>query len=499
MRTPTSAAISSSDTASTPRRAEALGGDGEDAVARARRDRRHGGLSSTGYGSARWPPRSRPVDASDADAAGRDRRADRRPAGAAASGTSSTSARRPTGIRAELDALRAAVDRHACASSSTPAVRSIGVDARRVGRPSSGGAWLFGPWIDGDDAAWDRWARPLVDAAARPAAADDHVPRAVGQRRQRAAAAPGRRARAGRRPRSTTPTCSTRPPPQRGPRPTGDGLRGVVPEDLGLIAPLHELEFPNSYFSAPAAHRAGRRPASRSCVVATTDDGRFAGYAAGRVQPDGIGYIDFVAVDPTARGAGAGRRLVTGLVQRLLPDAPNGEVHLTVQEHRAPARGAVRGARLPDRTSASSATARRDAGTSGFASVHDLTGVGRCRALRRARCGRRALEAGVSTSRDGIRLCVSADASRASLTPNAGRRSGRDRRRVADLRPERSVATTAPSSPGRDDRTRRPSAVRFRFQSLFTTWATAEVRGIEPAADDRRGHDPALYQLVETC
>ena len=72
--------------------------------------------------------------------------------------------------------------------------------------------------------------------------------------------------------------------------------------------------------------------------MATTDDGRFAGYAAGRVQPDGIGYIDFVAVEPSVRGAGAGRRLVTGLAQRLLPDAPKAEVHLTVQEHRAPAR-----------------------------------------------------------------------------------------------------------------------------------------------------------------
>ena len=117
----------------------------------------------------------------------------------------------------------------------------------------------------------------------------------------------------------------------------GDGLRGVVPEDHDLIAPLHELEFPNTYFSAQQLiERAAT--GEHVVVVATTDDGRFAGYAAGRVQPDGIAYIDFVAVEPSVRGAGAGRRLVTGLAQRLLPEAPKAEVHLTVQEHRAPAR-----------------------------------------------------------------------------------------------------------------------------------------------------------------
>src|ERR1700754_4665001 len=26
-------------------------------------------------------------------------------------------------------------------------------------------AWVFGPWVPGDDAAWARWAAPLLDAA----------------------------------------------------------------------------------------------------------------------------------------------------------------------------------------------------------------------------------------------------------------------------------------------------------------------------------------------
>ena len=96
-----------------------------------------------------------------------------------------------------------------------------------------------------------------------------------------------------------------------------DGLRGVVPEDHGWIAPLHELEFPNTYFSAQQLiERAGT--GAHVVLVATTADGHAAGYAAGRIQPDGIGYIDFVAVEPSVRGGGAGRRLVSGLARRLL-------------------------------------------------------------------------------------------------------------------------------------------------------------------------------------
>ena len=57
------------------------------------------------------------------------------------------------------------------------------------------------------------------------------------------------------------------------------------------------------------------------------------------MQPDGEGYIDFVAVDPAARGAGAGRRLVTELAGDLLPTSTTGDACTsTVQDHRAPAR-----------------------------------------------------------------------------------------------------------------------------------------------------------------
>jgi GNAT superfamily N-acetyltransferase len=209
-----------------------------------------------------------------------------------------------------------------------------------------GRSWLFGPWIDGDDATWDRAARPLVDALL------DQLPPGIrshelsgtvdNERLRRLADVLGW-------PTTEVNYAYVLEAGQAGEGPpvvaddglrgvvADDGLRGVVADDLGLVTPLHEMEFPNSYFSArQLVERAAT--GEQTVLVATTDDGHFAGYAAGRIQPDGCGYIDFVAVDPAARGAGAGRRLVTGLVRRLLPHAPTREVHLTVQEHRTPAR-----------------------------------------------------------------------------------------------------------------------------------------------------------------
>ena len=116
-----------------------------------------------------------------------------------------------------------------------------------------------------------------------------------------------------------------------------DGVRTVTGADLPSIDPLHEAEFPATYFSAA---QLVERAASGEQVVLVAEgvDGAFAGYIAGRVQPDGEGYIDFVAVDPAGRGTGVGRRLITGLVRRVLPATTTGRVSLTVQEHRAPAR-----------------------------------------------------------------------------------------------------------------------------------------------------------------
>jgi ribosomal protein S18 acetylase RimI-like enzyme len=239
------------------------------------------------------------------------------------------------GIRAELDELSPpwaeTVRVHRDASGAVVACALTEWDE------SIGRAWVHGPWIDGDDAPWTRWSRPLVEAllVQLPPTIHSHEMSGTVENTRLGALA----ADLGWPPTEVNfayvldGTAVTDDP-----HPDADGqLRGVVADDLGLIAPLHELEFPNTYFSArQLVERAAT--GEHVVLVATTTDGHFAGYAAGRVQPDGIGYIDFVAVEPDARGAGAGRRLVDGLVRRLLPDAPKAEVHLTVQEHRAPAR-----------------------------------------------------------------------------------------------------------------------------------------------------------------
>ena len=62
------------------------------------------------------------------------------------------------------------------------------------------------------------------------------------------------------------------------------------------------------------------------------------GYAAGRVQPDGEGYLDFIAVADAARGRGTGKDLMTAICRQVIAASTTGKLHLTVQDHRAPAR-----------------------------------------------------------------------------------------------------------------------------------------------------------------
>ena len=114
--------------------------------------------------------------------------------------------------------------------------------------------------------------------------------------------------------------------------PGADDVRAATSDDLDAIRPLHDGEFPDTYASAEQLLAAG----DDDWVVLVAEAG--GGYAAGKVQPDGEGYIDFVAVRADARGTGLGRRLVVALSRQLLAACRTGRVNLTVAEHRAPAR-----------------------------------------------------------------------------------------------------------------------------------------------------------------
>jgi ribosomal protein S18 acetylase RimI-like enzyme len=202
-----------------------------------------------------------------------------------------------------------------------------------------GRAWIVGPWAVGEGDTWMAAATELLDAALAG------LPPAVSRyemcgdiANQRLAALAGSRGWAATEPNlevvaDAEIVAAWRP---RGDR-TAAVLRPPVPGDVGAIAGLHDAEFPDSYASA-AELVDGHLDGSRVMVVADSGSGGVAGYAAGEVQGDGAGFIEFVAVDRAARGAGVGRQLVTAITGQLLDRSPAGLVRLTVQDHRTRAR-----------------------------------------------------------------------------------------------------------------------------------------------------------------
>ena len=199
-------------------------------------------------------------------------------------------------------------------------------------------AWVFGPWVPGDDAAWDRWARPLVEAALEQLPAGiDRVELGGEVRNVRMAALAGslgwETSEVNHVFSADATAAASWPDPV-------SGIRLATAADREAIRPLHDLEFPATY--APVERLLPDEPDGKFHVVVAEDAqssvGRFLGYAAGRVQPDGDGYLDYLAVSDAARGHGAGRDLLVGIGRWLVENAPHHDVHLTVQDHRTPAR-----------------------------------------------------------------------------------------------------------------------------------------------------------------
>ena len=113
-------------------------------------------------------------------------------------------------------------------------------------------------------------------------------------------------------------------------------IRPATAADRETIRPVHDQEFPATY--AGLERLLPDEPDGKFHVLLAEEGSRFLGYAAGRVQPDGDGYLDYLAVPDAARGHGAGRDLLVAIGRYLVDAAPHHDVNLTVQDHRTPAR-----------------------------------------------------------------------------------------------------------------------------------------------------------------
>jgi ribosomal protein S18 acetylase RimI-like enzyme len=195
-------------------------------------------------------------------------------------------------------------------------------------------AWVFGPWVAGDDTAWDRWARPLLDAALEQLPAGiDRVELGGDVTNVRMAGLAGE---LGWETSEVNHVFSADAVAAASWPDLVKTVRVATAADREAIRPLHDAEFPATY--APVERLLPEVPDGKFHVVVAEAAGRFLGYAAGRVQPDGDGYLDYLAVSDAARGHGAGRDLLVAIGRWLVETAPHHDVHLTVQDHRTPAR-----------------------------------------------------------------------------------------------------------------------------------------------------------------
>jgi ribosomal protein S18 acetylase RimI-like enzyme len=222
----------------------------------------------------------------------------------------------------------------------TASVRVARHDGRVVGAvvgdwdPEVGRAWILGPWVPGDDEAWRRWARPLVDAVL------EQLPDGIDDWELAADASHVRMAQLGAElglsPSEVNHVYSVDAATvESWPEPAGE-VREATHADVETLRPLHDQEFPASY--ASAEHLVPEPPDGKYQVLIATDGPRLLGYAAGRVQADGEGYLDYIAVADAARGRGTGRDLMVAVARSVIAASTTGELHLTVQDHRAPAR-----------------------------------------------------------------------------------------------------------------------------------------------------------------
>lgn len=106
-----------------------------------------------------------------------------------------------------------------------------------------------------------------------------------------------------------------------------EGVRAATPDDLADIDPLHQAAFPGTYATARALLADEERLTLRLDV-----DGEFAGYASAEIQPDGAGYLDFIAIVAAYRGRSLSKPLLAAICRRILAASTSASVSLTVKE-----------------------------------------------------------------------------------------------------------------------------------------------------------------------
>jgi ribosomal protein S18 acetylase RimI-like enzyme len=96
----------------------------------------------------------------------------------------------------------------------------------------------------------------------------------------------------------------------------------------GAFVLLHENAFPGTYYSGQQLLDQAAR--GEAVLLGVVEEGALAGYAAARLDEEGDGYVDFVAVVPELRRRGAGQALVAGIAHALRARRDVSAIRLTV-------------------------------------------------------------------------------------------------------------------------------------------------------------------------
>ncbi len=109
--------------------------------------------------------------------------------------------------------------------------------------------------------------------------------------------------------------------------PTAD-IPTIRPEHRQAFLELHAELFPGTYYSGSQLLEQGN--SDQAVVLGLVSSGELVGYAAGRIDEGGNGYLDFVGVVPTRRREGHARALVSAISRTLHARQPISRVSLTV-------------------------------------------------------------------------------------------------------------------------------------------------------------------------